>query len=113
MEEIYKYNCEQCDFHCNAISTWKKHTATTKHQTGKKKIRSDCKGPYLCEKCDYKTKNKTIFIQHCLNEHATKEEREKEFKFYCKICDFGTFSTDLFDGHNANHKHKKRMENYK
>jgi hypothetical protein len=51
--------------------------------------------------------------QHKLNEHATKEEREKGFVYYCKICDFGTFSVDLYKAHTENKKHKKRVENYK
>jgi hypothetical protein len=113
MEKVFKYNCEQCDFHCNAISTWEKHTITTKHQTGKKKIRSDYKGGYKCEICEYKTENKTSFKQHTLNDHATKEQRESEFKFYCKTCDYGTFSKDLYERHNMSDRHKKRIENYK
>lgn len=29
-------------------------------------------------------KNKLMMLQHKLNEHSTVEEREKEFKYYCK-----------------------------
>ena len=91
----------------HVIETWKDD------KTGKKKKRSDCKAPMVCDKCEYKTKNTITFKKHILNEHSTKKEREEGFKYYCKYCDFGTFSTDLFDGHNTNHKHKKRLENYK
>lgn len=112
-EKEYKYICDQCDFKCNAPSVWAIHIETIKHKTGKKKRRSDYMEPYKCGKCEYKTKNKINFTQHTLNSHATKEEREKGFKFYCKICDFGTFSKDFFDNHCNNIKHKKRIENYK
>ena len=109
----YKYNCDKCNYHCNAESQWIIHTNSEKHKTGKKKQRSDYKEPYQCEKCEYKTKNKTTMKQHKLNEHATKEEREEGFKYYCKICDYGTFSIDLYNGHKGSKKHKKRTENYK
>ena len=33
-----------------------------------------------------------------------KEEREKDFKYYCKDCDYGTFSKDQYETHN-NKKH--------
>lgn len=111
-QEEYKFVCEKCNFKCNTACAWKIHTETEKHKTGKKKVRSDFGGPYICEKCKYKTKNSVAFTQHRLNEHATKEEREKDFKFYCKTCDYGTFSKTFYDNHNESAKHKKRIENY-
>ena len=32
------------------------------------------------------------------------------FYFYCEICDYGTFSVDLFNNHNESNKHKKYIE---
>ena len=52
-------------------------------------------------------------MQHILNEHASKEEREKGFKYYCGVCDFGTFSIDIFNTHKESNGHKKRIVNYK
>jgi hypothetical protein len=46
-------------------------------------------------------------IKHRFNEHSVKEEREKEFKFYCSYCDFGIFSKDTLEIHNNTDKHKK------
>ncbi len=71
------------------------------------------KEPKKCDKCEYETKNKTTLEKHKLNEHATKEEREKGFKYYCNVCDFGTFSIDTFNIHKESNKHKKRVLNYK
>jgi hypothetical protein len=102
-----KYICEKCNFGCDIQSRWDAHTKTTLHETGKKKQRSDYKEPLKCEKCDYKTKNKLMMLQHKLNEHSTIGEREKEFKYYCKICDYGTVSKDLYEKHEKSQKHIK------
>lgn len=102
-----KYYCEKCDFSCSCLSIWTKHTETELHKTGKRKKRCDCKVPFACEQCKYETKNSITFKKHILNEHSTKDEREKEFKYYCKYCDFGTFSIDTFNLHNNTKKHKK------
>ncbi len=110
-EKEYKYNCENCKFYCNEISKWEKHIETEKHKTGKRKKRSDYKGEYKCEKCDYNTLNKITFKQHELNEHSNKEKREKEFKYYCKLCDIGTFSKDLYENHILSKKHKRHENN--
>ena len=102
-----KYFCEKCNFSCYCLSIWKKHTDTELHKTGKRKKRCDCKMPFVCDYCKYETKNSITFKKHTLNEHATKDTREKEFKYYCKYCDFGTFSIDTFNLHNNTKKHKK------
>jgi hypothetical protein len=103
----YKYICEKCDYKCRFDCEWKKHCETTLHLTGKRKKKDNYKQALKCDKCEYTTKNKTTMIKHTLNEHATKVEREKEFKFYCSYCDFGTFSKDTIEIHNNTNKHKK------
>jgi hypothetical protein len=108
-----KYICIECDFKCNENSRWLKHIETEKHKTGKRKIRSDYGGPFKCEKCNYESNNKTTFTQHKLNEHSNKEQREKEFKYYCNLCDFGTFSKGLYENHKKTDKHIKHELNYK
>ncbi len=108
-KETYKFTCEKCDYKCNIISRWEKHINSTLHITGKKKIRSDFKGDRKCEKCDYKTLNIYSLKEHILNYHSTFEEREKEFKFFCKLCDYGTFSKDIFNNHNNTKKHLRHM----
>ena len=50
---------------------------------------------------------------HKLNKHLTKEDREKEFTYYCKYCDYGSFSKDLLEKHNLTEKHKKHECNMK
>jgi len=110
--QVFKYICESCNFKCNYESQWNKHIITELHLTGHKKKRSDSQGPYICEKCNKKTKNMNALKQHNLNEHGTLEEREKDFKYYCKLCDFGSFSKNIYENHIISDKHKKFEERH-
>ena len=40
--------------------------------------------------------NGLLFVYWC---KTNKEERKKEFKYYCELCDFGNFSKGLFKLH--------------
>ena len=104
----FKFNCEKCNYKCQFECQWIKHCETELHKTGKRKkiIRKNHKQPEKCKLCDYETKNTFLMKKHILNEHSTKEVREKEFKFYCSYCDFGTFSKDTIKIHNETNKHK-------
>ena len=104
--EDYKFKCDKCNFKCKYNSQWLKHTESGLHKDGIKKKRSDIKEPYKCVRCIYETKNLYTYKQHILNEHGTIDEREKGFKYYCKKCDFGTFSKDIINNHNNTIKHK-------
>jgi len=106
MEEEYKFKCEKCNYYTKYESHWKLHINTVLHQTGRRKKRSDTKEEHKCEKCNYKSKNIINLKQHKLNEHGTKEEREKEFKYYCEYCDIGSFSIDIMERHKNTEKHK-------
>jgi hypothetical protein len=100
------YNCEKCDYKTNITVRWNRHLNTELHKTGIRKKRSDTKNPLKCNFCEYESKNKTTFTKHILNKHSTKDERLKKFKFYCHLCDYGTFSIDSFNMHNETEKHK-------
>ena len=104
MEE---YICEKCNYKTNIKSRWNAHILTELHITGIKKKRSDYLEPVKCDHCDYKSKNKTMLKTHLLNNHKTQEEREKNFKYYCKMCDFGTFAINTLNVHNNTKKHKQ------
>lgn len=111
--ETYKYVCNECRYKTNVKSRWEAHIKTELHKTGTRKKRKDIKEPFKCKKCEYETKNKTLLKQHKLNEHGTIEERKEKFKYYCEVCDFGTFSIDIFNKHNNTRKHKKFIERRK
>lgn len=107
MEETKnKYNCEKCNFKTNIKARWENHIDTELHKTGQRKKRCDFKEPLKCDMCSYETKNKTTLLKHKLNNHSSKEERLNNFKYYCKLCDYGTFSIDSFNIHNNTEKHK-------
>ncbi len=95
-----KYICDVCNYKCIYQSHWKQHIESDKHKNnGIRKPRSDKVLEPKCRLCDYKT-NRTINMKlHYLNNHANKEERKKEFKYYCEECDFGNFSKSLFKLH--------------
>ena len=76
------------------------------HKTGQRKLRCDYKEPYKCDKCEYKHKNIVNYKIHLLNYHSTKEERKKEYTYYCELCDFGSFCENQLNKHNDTSKHK-------
>ena len=59
------------------------------------------------DKYKFETKNKNNCLTHKLNNHSTKEEREKEFTYYCKFCDFGVFTESSMNTHNESIRHKR------
>ena len=52
----------------------------------------------------------TNMRQHILINHCTEKEREKEFTYYCKYCDYGTFAKSLYQIHKRTKKHKQIVE---
>ncbi len=105
----YNYTCEKCNLKCNEKARWEKHINTELHKTGARKKRKDYKEPLTCDGCDYSTKNLTTMKVHKLNKHSTKEERGKQFIYYCKLCDFGCFFIEFMDTHNDTEKHKHNL----
>ena len=102
----YKHICDKCNYKCNYESQWVKHCNTELHKTGKRKKRTDKPEVGKCKECEYNTNNYSLMLKHILNKHSTKEVRKEKFKYYCNICDFGTFSKDTFEVHNNSEKHK-------
>ena len=100
-----KYYCEKCDFRCDYDSHWNEHLECKRHTGVKRKERSDKKIEEKCKYCDYVSSKTTNYKLHYLNKHSTKEERMKEFKFYCEKCDFGCFVEVLYQRHIDTQKH--------
>ncbi|ATZ80188.1 hypothetical protein BMW23_0128 [Bodo saltans virus] len=105
MEIKFIYNCDKCNFHTNANSLYEKHLITGKHKNGYRTVRCDKKFIGKCDECDYKTNNKINMEIHILNNHSTREIRELKYKFYCKYCDYGSFSNTGFQIHIKSKKH--------
>ena len=104
--ENKKYCCDKCKYYTNNLYDWNIHINRDIHKYGIKKKRSDTKDPLKCEKCEYKTKNKTVLIQHYLNEHGSFDERKNNFKFFCECCNYGTFAKSFIEKHKNSNKHK-------
>ena len=104
--DIKKYKCDKCDSSFRFKSHYDKHCETELHKTGKKKERSDKLPDYKCTICNsYITNLKSNYELHILNNHKTFVEREKEFKFFCKICNKGYMDKTLYDTHIETRKH--------
>jgi hypothetical protein len=99
-ETEMKYHCEACNYKCLYQAHWKQHLECEKHKNnGKRKTRSDKILEPKCKSCEYTTTRTTNMKLHYLNHHSNKEERKKEFKYYCESCDFGHFTKGLFKLH--------------
>jgi hypothetical protein len=102
-----KYHCETCNFGSNYISIWNQHIETTKHKNNGKTIRYNKKEPLnkKCDKCNFIAKHSEGLMIHNLIQHSSVEEKEKEFTYYCKECDFGTFYENTYIKHCQTKKH--------
>jgi hypothetical protein len=101
----FTYNCEKCDFHTNAKSMMDKHLVSGKHTTGVRSVRCDKKLLDKCPHCNYKPNSYINMKQHILNLHSEKEDRKKDFKYYCEKCDFGSFIKQTYNKHLESNKH--------
>jgi hypothetical protein len=100
------YFCECCNYKCIYPAHWKQHIDSEKHKNkGKRKTRSDKILEPQCKECNYTTNNLTCMKVHYLTHHSNKEERKREFKYYCEKCDFGTYAEILFTRHYETKKH--------
>ena len=110
MSKKFPYQCEKCNFHCKFKSEYERHCNTEIHKTGKRGGKKN-KVSYLCQICKlYEGSCNTNLKNHILINHKTKEDREKEYPNYCKICDYGSFSKKMFDKHLGTKKHNKMKE---
>jgi ribosomal protein L35 len=103
--EYSKFECEKCQFKCGFISHWNDHIISKKHTGEKRKERCDKILSKKCDLCDYIPTKTTNLKLHYLNKHGTKEERQKDFTFYCNKCDFGCLVEVLFTRHLETKKH--------
>ena len=109
MAEVnYKFYCEKCKYGTNIKHLILQHNETVLHLTGKrgnKRIKEI--EIYQCLECEYNSKNKNNYVTHTLNNHSIKEERKKQFKYYCNNCDFGVFTESSFEKHKSSLRHKR------
>ena len=100
-----KFICETCNYKTDYESKYKQHLETKKHKNNGILVRKEENIIKECDKCSFTSKNNDIFRTHYLTKHSNKEEKEKEFTYYCKFCNFGTFNKSLMDIHKNSKKH--------
>jgi hypothetical protein len=107
-----KYFCETCKFGCDYESIWNQHIETQKHKNNGILIRQNIKevSDKKCNECNFIAKHNEGLKNHQLTRHSSKEDREKEFSYYCKECDFGSFRKNLLDLHNNTKRHLIRIK---
>lgn len=109
VKKEYKFKCDKCEYFTNAKSGWIKHINSGMHLEGHRAIRCDKKLIDKCPKCDYTTKNTIAMDTHILNNHSTNKERKEKFRYYCEVCDFGSFSGKHYKKHLETQRHKRRL----
>ena len=105
----FKYSCKKCDYFTNDKCYLIRHKKTNKHKNIDTP-RSDKKMPDKCESCSYVPTSYMIYRRHKLTEHSSKEQREKDFTYYCKACDFGCFNKSGYIVHTESKRHQRRNE---
>jgi hypothetical protein len=107
-KDKFKFFCDKCNYGTDIKYSLLQHNETILHKTGERgKEFIKEKEIYKCNICDYESNNKNNYLTHKLNNHSTKEEREKEFTYYCKFCDFGVFTESSMKTHNESIRHKR------
>ena len=106
-----KYICDKCNYLTDTYKYFYQHCKTKKHLELEKKPRKDKLGiEYKCDKCEYISMNKNNYLTHKLNNHSATEEREKQFTYYCKACDFGVFVDSCYNKHIISKNHLMRIK---
>ena len=106
------YRCDKCNKEFKFKCRYESHLKTLKHTGDKRKQRVKIED-LVCSYCkEFRTRNEHNLKIHILNYHKNKEEREKEYPYYCNICDFGSFQNSHLEKHKLTKKHKN-LEKYK
>ena len=103
----YKHYCEKCNYKTNIRHSLLQHFNSELHKTGQRGIKKKAVEIYQCNDCEYNTIKKSNYLTHKLNNHSSIEERKKEFKYYCDICDFGVFTESSYKKHIESKVHQK------
>ena len=73
----YIFNCEWCNYHSNNKFGFYQHKRTKKHKKKMKELEE--KFNYNCQKCDFKTNDDTLFINHYQDNHIDLEKNYKQY----------------------------------
>lgn len=99
-----KYICIQCKYECEYKSHWDQHILTEKHNNNGKIIKKEIRNK-VCKVCSYKANTYSDARNHYLSKHGTNEEKLKEYPYFCKTCNIGTFGKSIYTAHCTSKKH--------
>ncbi len=112
MNKDNKFYCEICNYKCNFLSHYNQHLETIKHKNNGKIIRkcfSKEKKTTKCKLCKFETNHSSNLKVHILAYHSNIEEKKDNSKYYCELCNFGTFTKILYERHCETIKHKNKI----
>jgi hypothetical protein len=99
--------CSTCHYETPIKAYWDRHLLSWKHQHGGQTKSKILKAN--CEKCGVKFSTTTNMKQHMLVHHSSPQERKKQYKFYCDVCDYGSFAKPAYEQHVLTRKHRDRQ----
>ncbi len=123
---IYKYNCEKCNFRTNICPNWERHLSTKKHN----------KNVYTCELCNYICSKYKHYTQHLeTKKHLSKYNKQNRIvcnkedntlyienqisntknkiittNFVCDLCNYTCKTKGLYKQHLQTKKHNKNIK---
>lgn len=109
MSNEFKFFCDKCNYGTNNKMSMVVHEHTTLHLTGKHgklNFKKSDKKIYKCDICQTTYSSKANLFIHNLNNHSTKEERKKGYKFYCDLCNIGYMDNQKYTHHLTTQSHK-------
>ena len=65
---------------------------------------------YVCKICDRKYGHNTNAKTHYLNNHADIQMRKQYLKYFCNLCNYGSFSVLQYNSHCKTDKHNSKTE---
>ena len=109
MSNEFKFFCEKCNYGTNKKMSMVVHVNTSLHLIGKhgrSLVKKLDKKKYECSICQTNYSSKGNLLMHNLNNHSTKEEKKKGYKFYCDICNIGYMNSSKYNHHLTTSSHQ-------
>ena len=101
----FKFHCLPCDYHTNKVCNLYTHLRSQKHDLQINNKVKEKKMNY-CQFCPYKTHRPYCLKIHTFTQH---ENKKKEYKFNCDICNIGYDSIENYENHIQCNQHIKKQ----
>lgn len=104
------YKCDICNYKCKYKSQYIQHLKTNKHKNNgiiTKNLPNKFDGK--CKLCKYESTSSSNMKVHILANHTTNEEKKEKAKYYCDVCNYGTYIKVHYENHCNTLKHKNNV----